>query len=262
MNKKMHRISVVLIGLIMLILPLGVQAFGVYHNPAITVAVLHASGDVEVKVTMVDHSDGRLINTIVKKDRRVWETLFRLTRDDGFLFNPAKDLWFGNSYDFEGATLTAKDGDREFTVPIPYEQLKVRDYDDYLILDMNKGTLTVGVPWTRSAAIILMHLAIYLLVEAVILHLVGIRSHRSWRIFFLYTIPTKAIICYISRTWVNCDPRAYIAFAVASIFYLMFDLAFLTLLMDDSKNKVGKFAGAANVVSALVVFWSFTHLPM
>lgn len=260
MSKKLQRISVILIGLIMLILPLGVKAFGVYHNPAITIAVLHASADVELKVTMVRHTDGQSVKAVISKDRRVWETLFRLSRDDGFLYGITG--WFGNSYDFEGASVTAKDGDREYTIPIPYEQLKVRDYDDYLILDMNTGSLTVGVPWTRSAAIMLMHLAIYILAEALILRLVGIRSHRSWKIFFLYTVPTKAIICFVSRTWVNCDPRAYIAFAVVSIFYLMFDLAFMTMLMDDSKDKVGKFAGAANVVAALVIFWSFKHLPM
>ena len=259
--KKLQKISVLLICLVTMALPLGVQAFGVYHNPAVTIAVLHASGDVEVNVTMISHSDGRSLHPKLRKDRRVWETLFRLYREDDYYMD-GKIYWFGNSYDFENATLTARDGDREFTVPIPYSELKKDDYDDYLILDMKAQTLSAGVPWTRSAAIMLLHLAIYLAVEALILRLVGIRSRRSWIVFLLYTIPTKAIICFISRTWVNCDPRAYIAFAVASIFYLMFDLAFLTLLMDSTKDKVGKFAASANVAAALIIFWSFKNLPM
>ena len=259
--KKLQRISVLLICLITLALPVCVQAFGFFHDPAATVAVLHASGDVEVNVTMISHSDGRSLHPKLRKDRRVWETLFRLYREDDYYMD-GKIYWFGNSYDFENATLTARDGDREFTVPIPYSELKKDDYDDYLILDMKAGTLSAGVPWTRSAAIMLLHLAIYLAIEAVILRLVGIRSRRSWIVFLLYTIPTKAIICFISRTWVNCDPRAYIVFAVASIFYLMFDLAFLTLLMDSTKDKVGKFAASANVAAALIIFWSFKNLPM
>ncbi len=260
MNRnKLHTVSVLLIALTVLLLPLSAKAFGVYRNPAITVDVLHASGNVDVQVTMQRHDHtGDSFNAKIHKDRRVWETLFRIYRDDIFDL----DAWFGNSYDFEGAVLTARDGGRTWTIPIPYDQLKVQDYDDYLILDMNKGTLTVGVPVTRSILLAVMHLMIYLLVEGLILHLVGIRSRRSWKIFLLYTIPTKGIICFITRTWVNCDPRAYLAFAVASIFYLMFDLAFLTMLMDNSKDKIGKFAAAGNLLAALAVYWSFLHLPM
>ena len=264
MRKKPIRASVLLICLIMLLLPLGAQAagggagVGVYHKPAITVIALHGSPDVKMQVTMFHRRSGDSFQVDPDRQRRAWETCFRVYRYAVFDL----DAWFGNSYDFKDAFITVQDRGRTFDVPIPHEQLKQASFNDYLLLDVKKETLTVGVPWTRTAALFLMHLAIYLLVEGVIFRLFGVRDPHSWFVFLLYTVISKGVWCWFIRDWLNVDPRSFVFFAVMAVFAIVLDMAVYLLTIDESKTVISHFSAVSNIAAALAVFLALEFLPI
>ena len=246
------------------------------HNPLVAEqAVL--TGDIEVLMFAVNPcydlqpasedvedlwADRTYADTYVNMDpdrqRRAWETCFRVYRYAVFDL----DAWFGNSYDFKDAFITVQDRGRTFDVPIPHEQLKQASFNDYLLLDVKKETLTVGVPWTRTAALFLMHLAIYLLVEGVIFRLFGVRDPHSWFVFLLYTVISKGVWCWFIRDWLNVDPRSFVFFAVMAVFAIVLDMAVYLLTIDESKTVISHFSAVSNIAAALAVFLALEFLPI
>ncbi|MBO4837913.1 MAG: hypothetical protein J5493_00895 [Lachnospiraceae bacterium] len=264
MHKKLVRLSVFLICLISLALPAAVhavgpgQGIGVYHKPAVTIAVLHASPGAEMKITMFHQLKGGSFEVTPKREQRGWEVCFRLYRGDVFHLN----AWYGNAYDFKDAYVTIQDRGRTVTIPVPYADLKESSYDDLLILDMNKETLTAGVPWTRTAALLLMHLGIYLLAEGAIFWIMGVRERASWRTFIIYTVISKGLWCWFIHDWLNVDPRSYVFFAVMAVLAIVLDLAVYLLTIDESKDLLSKFAALSNIAAALAIFGALELLPV
>nr|MBQ6242916.1 hypothetical protein [Lachnospiraceae bacterium] len=264
MSRKLVRFSALLICLITLALPLAAHAggpgvgVGVYHKPAITIVVLHGSADVKMQVTMFHQRSGESFVVKPDKERRAWETCFRLYRYAVFDL----DNWYGNSYDFKDAYVTLTDGDRTLTIAIPYTQLKEASFNDFLLLDADKGTLTVGVPWTRTAAMLLFYLGIYLLVEGAVFWLFGVRERASWRTFLIYTVISKGAWCWFIRDWLNVDPRSFVFFGVMAVFAIVLDLAVYLLTIDESKDKLSHFAAVSNIAAGLAIFGALQFLPI
>lgn len=267
MKKNIVRRPVFLICLLLLpllVLPSAARAaapgagIGVYHKPAVTITVLHASPGAKMTVTMFHQFKGGSFDVKPRKENRGWEVCFRIYRMDVFDL----DAWYGNAYDFKDAVVTLRDRDRTVTVPVPYEQLKEASFNDFLILDAKKGTLTVGAPWTRTAALVLMQLALYLLVESIAFRLLGIREKKSWLFFLIYTAVTKGLCCFYRRDWLNADPRIYIFFGLTAIFLGVLDMGVYLLTVDESKDNLAKFSMISNIAAGLVVFAAMRLLPL
>ncbi len=258
MSKKLSGMYSLLMVLLFLLLPIGVQAAGgAYHPPAITVVVLHSSPEAEMKVTMVRRNgDHVLLN--LEKERRGWENCFRLYRQGSITIT----AWYGNSYDFKDAVFTLTDKDQTYTIPVPYEKLKDNSFNDFLLLDLKTGEITVGVPATRTLGIFLMHLAIYLLVEGAVLWIFRIRERRSWIVFVVQTVLTKGFLCYFIRDWLNVDPRSLIFFIAISVFFIALDMAVYIMMMEETKETVGKIALFSNILGAIVMHRVIVLLPM
>ena len=258
---KAKRLMLMIITCVMILsAPQAANAMGngAYVPPAITVAVLHASRDVTMEIILVPKK-GTPITVYPERDRRGWETCFRLYRRGVFTIKS----WFGNAYDFQDSVIILKDRGETYTFPVPYEQLKVDAFNDFLTLDMKDGTLSVGRPLSREIGLFLMHLGMYLLTEGIVFWLFGIRSKRSWLIFFIQTVISKGAFCFFVRDWLNVDPRAYIALAAASLFFIVLDIMIYIFTMEEeSKNTISKVATVSNVAAGVMAYYMLRLLPM
>ena len=256
MRKKLPLFSVVL--LCCLLFPLNAQAYGyTYHPPAITVILLQSSAGAEMEVTLVPRV-GEPISAKLEKERRAWENCYRLYR----YAVVDKDAWYGNTVDFKDAVITVTDNGESYSFPVPYEQLKQYDFNDYLLIDLKAGTIRAGLPASRRWAITFMHLALYLLVEGIVLYLFQIRSRRNWTVFFVSTVLTKGIVCFAMNYCINVDPRINVVFAFATCFLIAIDMSIYLIFMEEEKNKIGKYAVTANIIAAQIIFEAAKYLPM
>ncbi|MBQ4425339.1 MAG: hypothetical protein II882_06355 [Lachnospiraceae bacterium] len=243
-----------------MMMPLTARALNygrAYHPPAITVIMPHYGDETEVRVTMY-HSSGESFTMKLEKERRVWEDCFRLFRYAVY----EKDNWYGNTVDFKDAVLLIQEGEKTYTFPIPYQELKANDFDDYLVIDLKEETLRVGIPLGRTLALFFMHLAVYLVVEAIVFFLFKIRSKRSWLLFLAYTAVTKGIMCFVIRGWLNVNPRVNIIFGAVTCMYVAVDLAFFLVMLEEPRNYVSKAAVFGNLLAAQAMYEVIKYLPM
>lgn len=263
MSRTFKRFLIVFLCLIGLASPLRAGAlslFGydrVYHKPALTVILLNGSPDAEMKVKMV-RRNGAEFNTLPQKEHRLWETYFRIYRAGV----EGMTAWFGNAKDFKDAEILLEDKGQTYTFPVPYEKLKEASYDDYLIIDLKDGSIGAGIPFTRTLAFFLLHLAIYMGIEILFFCLFQFRSRHDWTIFLVYTLITKGLLCFAIRNCLNTDDRIYLLFAFLTVFLAAFDIGVFLLTMEDEHNKISKFSATANLVSGLAVYFAMTKLPL
>ena len=263
MSRTVKRIFLIFLCTVSVMLPLragAISLYGydrVYHKPAITMILLNGTPEADMKVTMV-HRNGTAFITLPQKERRMWETYFRIYRAGV----EGRTNWFGNRLDVKDAVIMLEDAGQTYTIPIPYEQLKEASYDDYLIIDLKAGTVRVGLPFSRTLAFFLLHLAIYMGVESLLFWLFKFRSPHDWKFFLIYTLLTKSFVCFLIRDCLNTDVRFYLAFAVLTLFYVVGDIGVLLLKLEDDHDKVSKFSAVANVICGFLIFEAMTRLPM
>ena len=261
MMKRFRILTLVLLCLAVTALPGVAKAttFGynrVYQKPALTIILLHASPDVELKLTMIPFSKIPF-NHLPEKNTRLWETYFRVYR-------PAvqgMQVWKNNMHDFEGAVITVSDRGQLHSIPVPYEQFKDTATDDYLIIDLKDDSVLVGLPFARRLFYFGLHLAIYLLIGSLIFLMIKVRNKRSWRVFLLYTIISKGLVCYYFRDWLNTAPTNSIFFAAVAVFSIALDMAALLMFTEEDKDKIGKYSAAFNIFANLAVYFALTKLP-
>ena len=230
----------------------------VYHHPALTIVVLHASGDADMQISMVPLREAPY-TTLPQKETRLWETYFRLFRHRV----EGQKSWFGNRIDFKDAVIQISDRGKNYSFPVPYEQMKEESrQNDFMIIDLEKESITVGKPFSRTAAFFLFHLFLYIVTGSLLLYYYGVRELRSWSIYLIYTILTKIIVCYLTISWLDVDPKLYIVYAAGALLYVVLDIAFYLLKMDwEDKDTVSKFSALSNVLSALLLFAALHWLP-
>ena len=261
MKKRIRSFSVALLFMMVATLPFGAQAttFGynrVYQKPALTIILLNASPDVELKLTMIPFSKIPFIH-LPEKNHRLWETYFRVYR-------PAvqgMQIWKNNAYDFEGATISVTDRGKTHVIPVPYEQLSEKATDDYIIVDLKDDSVLAGLPFARRLAYYSLHLAVYMIIAGLLFWLLKGRSRRSWRALLLYTFISKGLVCYYFRDWLNTAPTNALLFAAVAIFSIAFDMGALLLLTEEDKDRIGKFSTFFNLAGNLAVYFLMTKLP-
>ena len=228
-----------------------------YHPPALTILVVNAPADLKVTVTM--DKNGQAVEAVTEPEKRMWETRFRLYREAVWRI----DSWYGNSYDFAGAVLTAESGEGSFTVPVPSEQLKRGEPDDVLTLDLKARTLTVGAPAWRAPLLFLLRAALGMLAEAAVLYLCGFRSRRSWIILLIVTLISKGFLSWLVRDWLNVIPSIYaIYFGIVLVVSLAEIIAYIIFMDEDSRDRITGFAAKAAVLSGIVGFLAISFLPI
>lgn len=259
MKYRPNRLFLLLLCVAVLTLPVTAYAasVGAYRPPAITVIVRHASLGVDMNVTINRQTTGEL-PLPMEKESRLWETDFRLFR---YKVYGVKE-WFGNAYDFKDAYFTVQDRGQTYTIPVPYDQLKKTDFNDVLILDLRTQQVTVGVSTIRHVAIFMMHLCLFLLLEAFVFWRCHINEKKNWIIFLIYTTLTKSVACFIIHGWLNIDPRVVTVYTFMCCFYIVIDLLFFLLTMDDFREKISKASVLANILSLSAVYYATKFLPM
>ena len=228
-----------------------------YHPPALTILVMNAPADLKVTVTM--DKNGQAVEAVTEPEKRMWETRFRLYREAVWRIGS----WYGNSYDFAGAVLTAESGEGSFTVSVPSEQLKRGEPDDVLTLDLKTRTLTVGAPAWRAPLLFFLRAALGMLAEAAVLYLYGFRFRQSWTVLLIVTLISKGILSWVVRNWMNIIPSAYVVFLVGILIASMGEIIAYTVFMEeDSRDRITGFAAAAAALSGIVSFLAVIFLPI
>lgn len=258
--KAIRRIQALLLAAALFMLVPAASAYAAgsrYHPPAVTFVVMNAPKDLSLTLKLI--KEGEPVYAKLDTERRAWESYYRLYRDAVWKI----DRWYGNQYDLKDAVLIVESGGTEKTIPVPSEQLSERELNDYLVLDLKRGSLSFGLPFWRAPLLILMRMAVTILAECLIFYLYGYRMRRSWKIFLAVNLVTSLALNIMIRNWLNVNQQYFLGYAYALLLLPVGEIVAYVLLLDEqSRDRCINCTLWGNIASALLHIVMVTTLPL
>lgn len=137
-----------------------------------------------------------------------------------------------------------------------------KKYNNVYTLDLSERTLIPGKLKLRSAALVLVRVAITLVLEGIIFWFFAFRKKASWIAFILINLLTQTAL----NVWIMGFPikigYSIIGLFFAEILVVVFEMALFFKLVDEHTNmrKAG-YVFVANVVSFIAGGYMITRLP-
>lgn len=214
--------------------------------PNLTVVV--TGGPEELDIWLEGMEAGQEIINI-DEDHRIWENCYRIYLSE----------W---GTDTAGYELVVSGGGKElrFTVPAGAGD----GYEDYLTVDFEKETLTLGQPvWRKPLLVGLRVVLTLLLLEGIVFLCMGYRKAVSWGLF--------VVINLVTQSWLNVSIAGQ-AFR-GGYWFLMFlfmeagivvveSIAYAFAVKEKGKLMAVFHAIAANLLSLLLGGWMLGNLPV
>lgn len=247
-----------LLFLLALAIPTEIMALGVpYHPPAVTLIATHGEKDLEITLTM--HRKDGDYSVVLEKERRGWETHFRLYREAAWRIN----AWYGNSYDLKDAELKLVSGGKERVLVLPREITDQGNVNDAIMLNCKTGAMRFGTPVWRTPLHILIRVALGLLLEGLIFHRFGYRTKKSWQVFFLVNLVTLGFLNWMISGWMNVSTDVYLLYMLACLIIFSAEvLLFVIFLEEYNRDRVISFALIANVAGIALNLALMKMLPL
>ncbi len=238
-------------------IPAGIWATGPYQPPTLTVVVLGAPKDTEMRV-IIQH-EGEAVNVPLERETRAWENTYRLYRAAVWQFGN----WYGNAYDFKGAELLLINASGQKRIPIPDGLLHDRGFNEIITLRYASGRLSYGLPAWRAPLLIGIRVLAALLIEGVIFFLSGYTNKKSWLLFLAINLVIHGALSIFCSSWINVNPSMYaVYFLCVFISFLLEITAFLLLVDEQSSDRAIGYLVKANLASHALNLLLIAFLPL
>ena len=257
--KKLKKplLSLLIILALFAALPAAVWAIGPYQPPTLTVVVLGAPKDTQMRIHM--QREGESFSTPVECERRAWESCYRVYRAGVW---PLSD-WYGNAYDFRGAEIVLTGGGEEKHVPIPEGLLSDRGFNEIVTLRYATGALRYGLPAWRAPLLIGIRVLAALLIEGVIFFFSGYTNKKSWLLFLAINLVIHGALNVFCNGWINVNPDIYAMFFLGVFVSFILEIAAFLLLVDEQSSDIAiGYLVKANLASQAVNLLLISFLPL
>ena len=257
MNTMKKILAALLLVLAVLAVPeTGYALRDVIQPPMITVVAYGAPRDLQM--TVMIHKEDRVVPAGMEKERRGWESVFRIYRENVFDIK----AWYGNDYDLGDAVIVASSGGVERELTLPREGLS-NSRNDFFTLNWKTGVITTGLPRWRAAALAAMRILAGLLIELAVFFLYGFREKKTWVVLILVNLVTLGIWAWIVSGWLNALRQNLVWLILAAIMSFLGELAVILMLVDErDRNRTVSCLTVANGASLLAEILALSFLPM
>lgn len=219
--------------------------------PGIVVIVNNAPDDL---ILTLEFSAAESYEMSVNKQG--WESYYK------FYYN-FSDM-FENKYDcdFSNATLIVESSKFNFKCTLPDENFNT--YKNFMTLNLDKQSLSMGVyPW-RAPCLVLMRLTLTILIEGIIFYLFSFRSKKSWLLFFIINLITQGgLNILLVGPDINAGAYAIISYCIIEIFIVIGEMIAFGYLLDEHKLlRRLLYVLCANALSLALGAWIIMNLPI
>jgi len=256
--KRIKRLAaILLLVLIVLATPDTAHALrDTIQPPVITVLVNGAPRDLEL--TVLIKNEGRIVPARMEKERRGWESCYRIYRENVFDVK----AWYGNAHDLEDAVIVAASGGVKKEIPLLREGLS-KGRDDYFTLNWKTGALSVGIPSWRAPVLAVMRILGGILIEAVVFYLYGFREKKTWLLLIAVNIVTLGIWSWIVSGWLNALRQNLVWLILAEVLMFLAELfVVLTFVDEKDRNHTVSCFTVANGASLVAEILAISYLPL
>lgn len=255
--KKKLLLALVVFALVFTALPIDAWAIG-SSPPTLTVLVYGAPKDLDMHIVL--QYEGQPLSCPTERERRAWETMFRLYRAGVSMYTQ----WHGNAQDFQGAELLLTGGGQQRHIPIPDGLLSAHGYNEVLTLYYTSGTLRYGfAPW-RAPLLIGLRVLAALLIEGLFFRLSGFSQKETWFAFLGINIVVHGVVNALCYGKFNLTtPRYSVAFFMVILLSFLVELtAFLLTVHEYDSDRLSRCLLKANVASHAFNYVLLALLPM
>lgn len=231
---------------------------GGYRPPMVTIITLNGPRDLQL--TMRLHlRDGRVIPVKMEKKTRGWEQQYRIYREDIY----AAKNWYGNAYDLLDAELVLISGGRERVIPLEQTLTDQMTMDDVLMLNVRKGSLSLGAPAWRTPLLALMRVLIAVGLELLIFRLRGFVLLHTHVTVAIISAVTFGLLSVFTANWLNYDSRSEGIFCIFLLVILVAQiLAGIILTEEDTRDRTLSTLVMADVAASVATVLALTFLPV
>lgn len=246
--KKFNYIIIFLITFFLIPLPISANSA---EPPGIVIIVNNAPDDLTLTLQFSPSESYEM--PVIKQG---WESYYK------FYYNMSDFIDNKYDYEFSEAVLIAESSKINFKCAFPDETFK--KYKNFLTLNLDKKSLSMGVhPW-RAPCLVLMRLTLTLLIEGMIFYLFGFRSKRSWLLFVIINLITQGgLNILLIGPDINAGAYAIISYYIIEFFIVISEMLAFGYLLDEHKLlRRLTYVLCANALSLIIGAWIIMNLPI
>lgn len=216
--------------------------------PSFTVIVSNPPKDLSLYLLFADAGEEEAI--ALEKERKVWETYYRFF----YHMSPIRNNNMG------GTVLIVQSNEKNFQCSLPASTMNT--YNNLLMLDMEKESLTIGQPPLRVPILVAMRIILTLIIEGVVFFLFGYRKKASWLAFFAINLVTQGALNAM-LTGPSLGSYWGLGFIFGEIVVLVVELiAFTCFVKEFGKRRAVVYTVTANAASLILGGLLISYLPI
>lgn len=204
----------------------------------------------DLKMSLLIESGTLSEPIVLKKEKRSWEAAYRFF----YHMTPMENRPLS-----KGKLVVETEGQRfEFSMPSGIN----RSYNQFLTLDLKKGTLSMGTPPYRAPILVGIRLSLTLIIEGAVFYLLGLREKKSWMLFLMVNLVTQGWLNTLIEG-PNMGYMWFFGFIFAEGLILVVEWAiYLAWLKEFTKKRASIAVWLANMASLLLGGCLLTVLPI
>lgn len=244
---KSRIITFLIILVISCLIPIATYANSA-EPPSFTIIVSNAPKDLSLSLQFPNK--GEMEGILLKKEQKAWESYYRFF----YHMSPSRSI------QLDGCMLIVKSAEKSFQCSLPV--ITFNRYNNFLTLDMETETLSVGQPKFRVALLVIMRVILTLLIEGCIFFLFGYRKKQSWIAFLAINIITQGGLNAM-LTGPGMGSYWIFGFIFGEILVLAIELiAFIYFMKEFKKRRAVIYTVVANVFSLVLGGLLIAYLPI
>jgi hypothetical protein len=139
-----------------------------------------------------------------------------------------------------------------------------RSYSNTYVLNLNRQTLTKGIPVSRAINLVTLRIVLTLAIEAAVFFAFGYREKKSWIVFIVVNLVTQGIL-NVNLANVSNPLDSYVIFYLIfgeALVFLVETAVFLILITESRRWITFLYVMSANLLSLIVGGLLISILPV